>query len=174
VPSPVAWLVCVVALLPGCLIGELNDIPCRQDSECPADHFCDIPNEVCLLDVGGAGPADLTVRGVVDRSGEVVPAPRVERDAPSTLELVIVNQGGRVAEDITLDLVRLVCMNLDFDPADVPPVLEAGEEARVEFTIEPRGCGAVSIQDWFLFYSGRAKRGTFNILPDCPPPIPGD
>ena len=165
-------VVVVVGLLQGCLVGELTDIPCRQDGECPTEHFCDIPNEVCTGDV--AGPADLVISGVVDRSGAEVPAPRVERDAPSTLQLVIHNQGGGLAENIELDLVRLVCMNLDFDPLDVPLSLEAGAKANVEFTIEPSTCGAVSIQDWFLFYSGRAKRGTFNVLIERPPSTPGD
>ncbi|MDP2344195.1 MAG: hypothetical protein Q8O67_24770 [Deltaproteobacteria bacterium] len=168
----VVVVVVAVGLLQGCLVGELSDIPCRQDTECPAEHFCDIPNETCIADA--AGPADLVVSGVIDRTGAEVPAPRVESDAPSTLQLVILNQGGAPAEDIELEIVRLFCMNLEFDPLDVPPTLEAGAKANVEFTIEPHDCSAVSIQDWFLFYSGRAKRGTFNILPDNPPSTPGD
>ncbi len=164
----VAIVVVVVVSLGGCLVGEVTGIPCGDDSQCPSDHFCDIPNDTCVAGVDGQGAADLTVRGVRDRSGDVVSAPRVARDVKSVLQLVIENAGGD-ADDVSLEMVRLVCMNLEFDPTTVPTHLEAGASVEVEFTVLPDGCGTPSIQDWFLFYSGRAKRGTFNILPDRVP-----
>lgn len=158
----------------GCLVGELSGIPCGGDKQCPTNHFCDVPNDVCAA-IGEADSApDLDVTGVENGDGELQLDPFVVPGEETVLVLHVTNNGLRDAFDVDLDLTQLVCMNLRFDPLDVPDAIEGGATVEIPFTINPSGCGTPSIQDWFLFYSGRAKRGTFNINIDRAPPVEED
>lgn len=151
----------------GCLVGELGGVPCRKDDQCPTSHFCDIPNDVCVSTGNGDAAPDLVVVGVRDAAGEVGISPFVAPDVTSTLGLVIENRSpagpGRAADDVVVEMTELACMNLDVDVQTVPAAIAPGATAEIEFNVRPDDCGTPAIQDWFLFYSGRAKRGTFNI-----------
>lgn len=166
--------VVVVVGVSGCLVGEVSDIPCGKDGQCPTSHFCDVPNAVCVPATDVDGAPDLDVVGVEDGAGALQIDPFVVPGEETTLTLHIENRGKRAAFDVDLDLTQLVCMNLRFDETDVPETIDAGATVEVPFVVDPDGCSTPSIQDWFLFYSGRAKRGTFNINVERAPPSEDD
>ena len=159
-----------VALLSSCLVGELSGIPCGDDDDCPGAAFCDIPASTCRFLADGPGPPDLRVSGVRDLSGVSVTSVRVPGSVESTLDLEVVNEGACGAVDVVLELIPLACMHLAFDLKDVPTTIAPAATVEIPFTIMPEDCNSPAIQDWFLFYSGRATRGTFNILPDISGP----
>lgn len=151
----------VLLLTSGCLVGELSGIPCGEDAQCPTEHFCDIPSGTCVF-AGGDAPPDVTVPGVID-NGEFTISPFVPPDVRTPLKLVLENVGGRSADNLDVELTRLVCMNLELEAGDIPGSIDAGARVEIDFSVAPDGCTTPSIQDWFVFYSGRAGRGTFNI-----------
>jgi hypothetical protein len=170
-PAVARAVYCLVVVVgpAGCLVGELSGIPCDGDRQCPSQHFCDVPNDVCVPVTADDSAPDLAVIGVENR-GEVQLDPFVPPDQRTTLELLIENQGLRSADDVALELVPLACMDLQFDPTTVPQRIGAGEQQQVSFSVAPHGCSTPSIEDWFLFYSGRSERGTFNINVERAPP----
>lgn len=170
----VVFSILLVVANAGCLVGELSGIPCGTDSQCPTDHFCDVPNDVCTAVTDVDSAPDLEVVGVENGAGELQIDPFVQPLEETTLTMHITNLGKRDALAVDLDLTRLVCMHLKFDPLTVPDSIGAGETVEVPFVVTPQGCGTPSIQDWFLFYSGRSERGTFNINIERAPPVEED
>jgi len=156
-------LMCLwVVATSGCLVGELSGIPCGKDDQCPTEHFCDIPVGSCVFDAEGSGAPDVNVPGVID-NGEFTISPFVPPDIRTPLKLVLENRGGQSADNLDVELTRLACMSLEFDESDIPDSIEAGARVEIDFSVAPVSCVTPSIQDWFVFYSGRAGRGTFNI-----------
>lgn len=147
----------------GCLVGELSGIPCGDDDNCPTNHFCDLEADVCVALTDGDTPPALAVTGVIDGNGDVTVGPFVPPKERTELKLVIENSGTRVANALNVELTRLVCMNLEFDTTRVPDHIDGGDSIEVAFAVTPDGCSTPTIQDWFVRYSGRATRGTFNI-----------
>lgn len=99
-----------------------------------------------------------------DQRGAIVIDPFVPGGGVRTeLFAVLENKGDLPAEGVRLSFIDLACMGLEFDPTDVPDAVDGGGSVEVAFSVAPVDCVTPSIQDWFLFYSGRANRGTFNI-----------
>lgn len=154
-------VVCVGVGAEGCLLAPL-EIPCERDDQCPSGGFCDVSGGACVVD--GTTAPDLNILRVRDQRGAIVIDPFVPGGGERTeLFAVLENKGDLPAEGVRLSFIELACMGLDFDPTVVPDVVDAGGSVEVAFSVAPVDCVTPSIQDWFLFYSGRSKRGTFNI-----------
>jgi hypothetical protein len=157
------------AVGPGCLVGDVDGVPCNDDQQCATGAFCDLDSNVCRDDVDDRGGPNVQVTAI-ELAGEAVAAPFIAPDTTTTLTMVVKNVGGFVADDVTLRMGELVCMALDVDEAMVPSRLAPDEEARVDFTVTPHLCSMLSIQDWFFSFSQRGSRGTFNIIVERAPP----
>lgn len=159
----------VVLGSPGCLLGDVDGVPCGDDLHCATGAFCDLEDGVCRDDLDDRGGPDVQVTAV-ELAGERVGAPFVQPDTTTALTMIVENVGGYVASGVALRMGELQCMQLVVDDATVPAVLSPGEEARVGFTVTPHLCSMLSIQDWFFTFSKRGSRGTFNIVVERAPP----
>lgn len=147
-----------------CLVLPLHDLPCRDDDECPTDGACDVDRGVCRED--GARPL-VKVRTLVLDDGTAVRDPFVPKDVESSLQIVLENEGDAVAENVRLELAELVCLHQSIgEGGRAAPAIQGlgvGDSVTVPWQITPINCSSPVIVDWFVFFSGRAERGTFNI-----------
>src|SRR5439155_15616376 len=79
--------------------------------------------------------------------------------------LVIKNDGKGTASSIAVSFAALQCASLEVHDDTVPDTLVKGKSANVtvDVTAETGPCVSVKIIDWFLSYSGRESRGTFDL-----------
>jgi len=155
----------------GCLVGELQGVPCGRDDECATGHFCDLTVDTCRQETDAVSAPRLQVTGVVDKDGVVVRDPFIDKEGTYQMALVVENQGLLSAIDVDAEFSELRCLNLAFDPATFPAAMAPDAVAQLAFSAAPDGtCGTPMITDWFLFYSGRGSRGTFNINIERAPP----
>jgi hypothetical protein len=152
-------------LAAGCLVGPVDGVPCVVDEHCATDAFCDLPASTCAP---GTAP-DLQVVGIVD-DGELVIDPFVAPDATTALGMRVENRGGAPAVDVALRMATLACLGLVVDESTVPTTVPPGGVVDVAFRVTPRLCASPVIQDWFLSFSGRGARGTFNVVVERAPP----
>jgi hypothetical protein len=170
-PLRVLAVLAVLTVSAGCLVGELSDVPCTRDDECATAHFCDLTVGTCAAETAERSAPNLQVVGVRDVAGAVVRDPFIERQGTQALGLVIENKGLLPAFDITLEFSELRCLNLVVDELTLVDTVVPGGSTEVAFTVSPEGnCGTPIITDWFLFFSGRGSRGTFNINIRAAPP----
>ncbi len=167
---------CVVAVFActwvgGCLVGEVHGVPCTDDDECGTGHFCDLVDETCREARDDFFAPELQVTGVRDVNGDVVNDHFIDRTGDYAMTLIVENVGGSSAIDIEAEFSELKCLNLKLDPATLPSSVVAGGVVEIGFSASPDNtCGTPMITDWFLFYSGRGSRGTFNInIRNAPP-----
>jgi hypothetical protein len=158
-----ALVVCAVAS-GGCLFGDVDGIPCGADSECPTDYFCDLPHATCAADGDDSSVPDLKIGKVRDPSGKLVILPKVPEGTTAEIGLQLVNQGKTAAGDIGLTFAPLECTEWRVPVENLPDEVKGGAtvEMKVELVTGP-GCGGVKIVDWFLAFSGRTRRGTFDL-----------
>jgi hypothetical protein len=159
------WATSTVGLAAGCLVGPVDGVPCVVDEHCATDAFCDLPAAMCAP---GTAP-DLQVAGIVD-DGAIVIDPFVAPDATTALGMRIENRGGAPAVDVALRMATLACLGLVVDEGTVPTTVPPGGVVDVAFRVTPRLCASPVIQDWFLSFSGRGARGTFNVVVERAPP----
>ncbi len=162
----------VVVGAASCLLGELQGIPCARDGDCPTGYFCELASAepTCHQQTNELSAPKLLVRNVIDPTGAVVADPFIERQGAQRLALIIENEGTMPATNVTAEFSELRCLNLILDDSDVADII-AGGSAEIGFTVTPDGtCGTPMITDWFLFFSGRGTRGTFNINIRAAPP----
>jgi hypothetical protein len=157
----------VVALLlssSGCLFDEVRGIPCGSDHDCPTTYFCDLPHDECRLTTDELSAPDLTVPMVRDPAGAVVLLPKVPAEQTSRLGVQVQNRGAGPAEGVLLSFAPLQCVAFTF-PDEPPTVVGGGQtvEFPVDVAAEGGPCSSVKIIDWFLDYSGRSSRGTFDL-----------
>ena len=148
----------------GCLIGEVSGIPCERDGACPSDYFCDLPRSECREITDTFGPPVLTVKRIADPSGTVVTTPFLPPELTSTIALLPENIGLAPAENVALTFAELACFEFNIDETTLPAVVAADETGSITVDVTPAaGCEGLTIIDWFLTYSGRETRGTFDI-----------
>jgi hypothetical protein len=158
-----ATFLCAALAGAACLFDPIDGIPCGSDDDCPSAYFCDIPDGTCRAESGGLAPPALTVAGVQD-DDDVSTVPFIAHEGRTELALKLENTGGSTAEDIGLDFGIVACVGLAWRDADVPAAVPPGATRDVPIAFEPEpGCDTPVIQDWFLTFSGRATRGTFNV-----------
>lgn len=149
-----------------CLVGEVTGVPCTDDDECATAHFCDLTEGTCRAELDGVSAPRLQVAGVLV-DGDDGPAglsPLIGKTGTTALTLVLENTGGQPAIDVGVEFSELACVALVVDESTLPAGVVPGGLARVAMTATPDGaCGSPMIVDWFLFFSGRADRGTFNL-----------
>jgi hypothetical protein len=160
-----------------CLFDEVQGIPCSEDDECPTSYFCDIPTSTCHGKSDVDGVPLLEIPKIKDSSGLVL-LPKVPAAATTPLELQLVNTGDGPADNIALSFATLACVSFQIHDATVPSTLAKGASAlvAVDATTQGGSCASLKIVDWFLSYSGRQNRGTFDLDILTPPNngIPGD
>lgn len=148
----------------GCLIGEVTDIPCQGDGACPSDYFCDVPRSECREITDTFGAPLLTVKLIADPSGTPVTTPFVPPELTSTIALLPENIGLAPAENVALTFAELACIGFNIDEATLPELVAAGKTGSITVDVTPgAGCEGLTIVDWFLTYSGRETRGTFDM-----------
>jgi hypothetical protein len=155
----------------GCLLGDVDGMPCGEDQHCATGAFCDLIDGVCRDDLDDRGGPDVQVTAV-EVDGQRATAPSVAPDTTTTLTMIVQNVGGYVADDVALRMAELQCMHLVLDDESVPTILAPDEEAHVDVTVTPHLCSMLSIQDWFFTFSKRGSRGTFNIIVERAPTSP--
>ena len=157
--------VVVVLAASGCLVGEVQGIRCGADAECPTTYFCDLPRSECRAVTDAEGIPSLDIPKVRDPTGALVLLPHVPAGATSPLGLQIVNHGAGPAEGVSLSFAKLECTAFTIHSDSLPDILDAGQSAivAVDVTTGAGDCAAVKIIDWFLDYSGRESRGTFDL-----------
>jgi hypothetical protein len=158
-------LSCIVLLLSsGCLLGELERIPCGGDDECPTGYFCDLPRQQCFEQNDRQAPPLLVLAGArVD--GRVTDQLHLPVDEETRFTLVVENRAPGIAYDPQLEFSPLSCVKERFGPlpAQIPG------NAAIDVTLDVSagiGCGVPITVDWFMFYSGRGSRGTILLVPE--------
>jgi hypothetical protein len=169
--SVIVGIVVVVGGVGGCLVGEVQGVPCSSDDQCATNHFCDLVDQSCREEREDFFAPNLQVTGVRDVDGDVVTDPFIDRNGDFAMKLVVENVGGSTAVDVDAEFSELRCLNLRVEPSTLPSSVVAGGTVEVGFSASPDGtCGTPMITDWFLFFSGRGSRGTFNInILNAPP-----
>jgi len=169
-----AFIVVVVSFIvssaSSCLLGELTGIPCGRDDECATAHFCDLTIGSCVQETDLVTAPNLQVTGVRGPDGAVVRDPIVEATGLQGLAMVVENIGLLPALDVVAEFTELRCLSLEIDESTVPDTIVPGGGAEVKFFISPERCGTPMIVDWFMFFSGRGSRGTFNLNIRAAPP----
>lgn len=160
---PALALFCAV-VLPACLVGEVTGIPCGADDDCATAHFCDLTVGTCRAEADGVSAPRLQISGIVIDDAAPVVSPFIPKTGTSSLQLVLENRGGLPATEVRVELSELACMAFVVDESTLPAGVVSGGSARVALTATPDGtCGTPMIVDWFLFFSERGSRGTFNL-----------
>jgi hypothetical protein len=148
----------------GCLLLEVEGVPCGDDEECPSGYFCDIPREGCRAESDAQGPPELVIELVRDGKGAEVRAPQVAPDETTRLGFLVENRGRGPAESMRLTLAELSCFAFLVEGASVPATLAAGARAAIDVDVTPApGCNGLHILDWFLTWSGRETRGSVDV-----------
>lgn len=154
----------VAALGGGCLLGDVEGIPCAADGDCPTTYFCDLPHSECAAEADGRGIPVLEIPKVRDPAGDQVFVPKVPLVGPSHLGLIVKNTGEGPAEGIGLSFATLACVHFAVDEATMPAAVAPGATTEIGLDVTPGDqCGGVKIVDWFLTFSGRSARGTFDL-----------
>ena len=148
-----------------CLVGDVLDIPCASDDECPTSSFCDLTGGVCILGAKDGLPPNVNILGVEGEDGKVRTFTNVAVDVDTTVTLHMTNDGGYVAEDIEIELSDLWCAPMSIDEDTLPARLDGGETAEVTLRMNVlRTCANPVPVDWFVDFSGRQHRGVFELF----------
>jgi hypothetical protein len=171
----VAVVVVLAASSSACLFDEVTGIPCGADDECPTTYFCDLPSSTCHAKTDVDGVPNLAIPKVKDGTGQLVLLPKVPASATTPLGLQIVNVGDGPADDIGISFAALACASFEIHDDTVPATLAKGASALVTIDATTQGgnCASVKIVDWFLSFSGREGRGTFDLDIGGTPAPPG-
>ena len=154
----------VVVGCAGCLMGEVAGIPCDADDACPSDYFCNLPRSECRELTDAIGPPLLKVLLIADPSGSPVVSPAIPSEVTSSIALLPENVGGVSAERVSLSFAELNCITFDIDESTLPAVIAVEASGSIRVALTPgAGCEGLAIIDWFLVYSGRETRGTFDL-----------
>lgn len=163
-PGGLALLAACAVALPGCLVGEVRGIRCQEDNACPDRYFCDVPRTECREGTDVFGAPALIVTKLLDPAGDEVRIPVLPPAATSSIALLPENVGLAPAEDVTVAFAELACFAFDLDEATEPERIEPGARGSIEVAVTPApGCDGLTIVDWFMRFSGRETRGTFDV-----------
>lgn len=149
----------------GCLLGDVDGIPCGSDDECATDSFCDLAEGVCLAGDPLTGPPNLEIVGASIGEGEPRTFLEIPVDEPVRLLLHAKNKGEARARQIELALSELSCAPILIETSTIATEVDPGDTDTIAIDVEvdPDCANPVPV-DWFLRFSGRERRGVFELF----------
>jgi hypothetical protein len=160
------------AVGPGCNQTLSDAIPCRSDTNCPTDYFCDAAGECASAESGS--PAQLELVGVA-MSATGAPAPAitfVEGGRMQSFYVVLRNAGRSQAAYPEVTFSAPVCLGMKAELAsNLVGILDPGETRSASAYVDPEpACASPITVDVTMAVGGgslsplREARGSFTVL----------